>query len=420
MIDMVAISIFFQSKVVNETPVQNFIDEHMLMREYGISMDGQVYWEDGKAVHQRLHHKFESIPSHNATLAFKIVNGTDFRNYPYLKIVGNPAKLLQGHNVYGSDNIEMCVMAVVDCFALAYPELSEVLDWFSAVIDYFDITYTAHCENDQQARQVMDILKNVKNRQTKPSYCPYEETTYWNKGSECRVLKAYLKSIEVQKQIEEATKRLARLHPNQQKTSHLARQIQEMTRPEVLKFADGAVRFEARVFAGWMKEKGVHCSLALITDPELQKKDPDLIPRLWRLAFKDVFASFEGATMNAYDTSEVHDNLRAAYFRTTNKGNISYSKADRLFVLYRAIVNDGFEQTKARFPRNTWSRILKDLTDAGLSLAQLQNLNGLTSNVVPLIQMITVNFDQQHPAGYVEPKPMRQQILQHTALALAS
>ncbi|KOO56951.1 hypothetical protein WH43_17555 [Rheinheimera sp. KL1] len=124
--------------------------------------------------------------------------------------------------------------------------------------------------------------------------------------------------------------------------------------------------------------------------------------------------------MNAYDTSEVHDNLRAAYFRTTNKGNISYSKADRLFVLYRAIVNDGFEQTKARFPRNTWSRILKDLTDAGLSLAQLQNLNGLTSNVVPLIQMITVNFDQQHPAGYVEPKPMRQQILQHSALALAS
>ncbi|MBF9000481.1 hypothetical protein I1A42_07895 [Vibrio sp. NFV-1] len=50
------------------------------------------------------------------------------------------------------------------------------------------------------------------------------------------------------------------------------------------------------------------------------------------------------------------------------------------------------------------SRHLKALLAIGFSKAQLQNLQG-SANVVPLLQVIKkVDFTQQHPSDYVEPK----------------
>ena len=53
--------------------------------------------------------------------------------------------------------------------------------------------------------------------------------------------------------------------------------------------------------------------------------------------------------------------------------------------------------------RETFRRHLADLMAVGLTKAQLQNLSGEASNVVPLIQVINIDFGQQHPDWYVEP-----------------
>ncbi|MBF4290393.1 phage/plasmid replication protein, II/X family, partial [Vibrio anguillarum] len=55
--------------------------------------------------------------------------------------------------------------------------------------------------------------------------------------------------------------------------------------------------------------------------------------------------------------------------------------------------------------RQTFSRHLNDLLAIGFSKAQLQNLEGnQKDNVIPLLQVIAIDFSQQHPADYVEPK----------------
>lgn len=412
MIDMVAISIPFLPQYVSGNQDNTFIDDRTLLEQFGLTMSGQVDFEHGKPVLSRLRHNFESLPSSFASLAFKVVNGTDFRNYPYVKIVGNPAKLLQGHNVFGSDNLHLCIMSVVESFVFGIHQLNDVLDWQHATIDYIDVTYSAHVENQEQAKAVIDIMRQIKVGQTKPMPDDrYLTSMYWNRGSEWCIKKAYLKLVELDHQIKLLTRKYAAT-----KLEHYRHQLLQITSPEVRYFADGAIRFEARIFAKWLNRNGVPVALGLITDPLLQQNDPELLPRLWRLAFNDVLSSFEGATMSAYNSDAVLSQLKNLYQRVTPKGNISYSKALRLHTVYRSILNDGYEKTKAASDRATWGRILNDLQAAGLSKAQLMNLNGDQSNVIPLIRMINVDFSKQVPAGYVEPLSLTQQYQKQPAL----
>jgi len=415
MIDMVSISIpFLRKHYVESASGACFIDDRTLMERFGLDLSGCVSWdtENQKFTFTQLFHKFESLPSSFASLAFKIINGTDFKRIPYIKIVGNPAKLLQGHNVYGSDNLNLCIMAVVEAFCFGDHNLTEFLDWEHGVVDYLDVTYTAHVPNQQQAQQCLDLMRNIKIGQTRPWYDEeYKTTLYFNKGSEVCVKKVYLKLVELDSQINKLTRKYA-----QTKYEHFRRQLAEITRPEVRLFATGAVRFEARIYRDWFSQRGLPATLGLITDPQLQIDNPQIIPTLWGLAFKDVFKSFEGATMNTYDKESVLNSLKAKFFRVSDSGKISYPKANRLYGVYRNIMTDGYERTKANYPRNTWSRYTHDFTDAGLSLAQLMNLTGDQSNVVPFIKMINVDFSKQVPADFVEPLPLSQQYNLNPAL----
>jgi len=406
MIDMVAISVRFLDKFVTYCPTgKSFIDDRTLIETLGLDLTGDISWDGERYSFTRLRHNFESLASSHASLAFKVNNGTDFRQHPYVKIVGNPAKLLQGHNAFGSDNLELCLFAVVDAFALSDVPFIEMLDWEHAVVDYLDLTYTAHCENDQQAQQVLDMMRNIEVGQTKPWYDEkYKTTMYWNRHSEVRKLKAYLKNVEIQNQLRELNKKFAAT-----KLPHFARQIEEISSQLVTDFARGAIRFEARVYSSWLTQNGVPLSFGLLSDPKLQQNEPDLIPRLWRKAFADVFKAFEGATMQAQNSDSVLDALKIAYGKPTKNG-VSYAKANRLYGVYRNIVADGYSVTKANTDRATWMRYTKDFQHVGLSIAQLQNFTGEQSNVIPFVRMLNVDFSAQVPANYTEPLSLRRQL----------
>lgn len=415
MIDMVSISVPFLRKHYIETSSgAYFIDDRTLMERFGVELSGCVTWDvqHQKFTYTQLFHKFESLPSSFASLAFKIINGTDFKQIPYVKIVGNPAKLLQGHNVYGSDNLALCVTAVLEAFLFGDHNLHEYLDLEHAMVDYMDLTYSAHVENQTQAQQCLDLMRNIKVGQTKPWYDEnYATTIYFNKGSELRANKVYLKLPELDAQINKLTRKYT-----QTKYEHYRRQLIEITRPEIRQFATGALRFEVRVYRQWLEQNGLKTTFDYIVDPAIQQNEPDIIPRLWRTAFKDIFKSFEGASMNTYDKESVLNSLKAKFFRVSDSGKISYPKANRLYGIYRNIMTDGYQRTKASYPRNTWKRYTDDFTDAGLSLAQLMNLTGDQSNVVPFIKMINVDFTKQLPADFVEPLPLNKQYKQNPAL----
>ncbi|MEN3159607.1 phage/plasmid replication protein, II/X family [Alkalimonas sp. NCh-2] len=400
---MVGLAVFFKPEFVAETSQGHYLkDPEMLLRELGMVMVGEVCYEEGNKKIQRLRHNFESLPSSFASLAYKVFDGTDFKQHPYVKIVGNPAKLLTGHNVYGSDDVELCVMAVVEAFVFAFPELAECLDFYHSTIDYIDVTYSAHTETPSQAEQLHTVLKNLNYGQTKVTACDYTSTTYWNKGSEHRELKAYLKGPELEKQIQQLTMKHAKL-----KYDHLKFQLDTITRPDIKKAASTAIRFEARLKSRWLKAQGIICTLAHFTNPANDYTSK--LPTLWRTAFKDIFNTFEGATMDAYNTSEVHHNLKLAHHRITPKGNVSTAKADRLFNFFMSIRSNGYQATKQSHDRATFGRYLKDLQEAGISKAQLMQFTGDNTNVIPFIRMINVDFARQLPADWVEPMPLRNQ-----------
>jgi II/X family phage/plasmid replication protein len=412
MIDMISLAIPFKDEYVIKTASGELLDQNLIQSSFNLSYAGQIDFENGQPVVSRLRHNFESLPSSFASLAFKLINGSDFKTFPYIKVVGNPAKLLQGHNVYGSDDLNLCIMAVVEAFMYGDHNLHNYLDLMHATIDYIDVTYTAHAETQSQAQAIIDIMRQVKCGQTKPQPDEkYLTTMYWNRDSKHRKLKAYLKLPELCNQILELTRKHAKT-----KYSHFAYQLEQVNRPEVREFAQTAIRFEARLFANWFQSRGLPATFAYAVDPALQQNEPDLLPRLWRSAFKDVFASFEGATMNAYNTNEVEEALKIAFHKVLPSGNISYAKANRIFQGYLSILHVGYNAIKAKTDRATWKRLIDDLNFIGLSKAQLMNLNGDNSNVVPLIRCLNIDFSRQLPEGFTAPKSLSQQFKQNPAL----
>lgn len=440
MIDFGGMSVPFLDEYVTKTNSGSYLtDIEMLCKELGMTLIGEVYWEDGKRKVQRLRHNFESLPSSFGSLAYKVIDGTDLKQEPYIRLAGCPAKLLQGHNVYGSDDIELCLFAIVEAFTLSFPELSACLDWQRATIDYIDVTYSAKCENEAQAQQILDVLRNIDYGQTKVSDSKYKTTVYWNKGSEHRELKCYLKFPELQRQIQDLTRKWSRAkerdisgmtgtalenvtHIRQQNnyhTDYIGFQLEQLTNPKIQQWAQGRLRFEARLKSRWLTANNIPCTLAYITDQANTQMLPKRLPQLWRKAFANVFNTFEGAKMNAHDGDKVYEALRLAYYSTTHKGNISYAKADRLHKVYLTIVNCGYKFTKSTTDRKTFHRQLKDLQAIGISRAQLMQFDGNGSNVVPLIRVLNFDFANQLPADWQEPLPLSQQI-KHKGLRLAS
>ncbi|MBF4354598.1 hypothetical protein EAY36_25510 [Vibrio anguillarum] len=120
--------------------------------------------------------------------------------------------------------------------------------------------------------------------------------------------------------------------------------------------------------------------------------------------------------MNIYDDEKVQQTLRTFHQKITPKGNVSYAKADRAFSFYRRLLNEGFKEVQRSFSvRKTFYNNLNMLLDSGFTKAQLQNLAGNGMNkVVPLCEIITIDFSKQTPDWYVEPDygPMTKQLLE--------
>jgi II/X family phage/plasmid replication protein len=119
--------------------------------------------------------------------------------------------------------------------------------------------------------------------------------------------------------------------------------------------------------------------------------------------------------MNIYDDEKVQTKLRDFYKKFTPTGKVSYAKADRAFSFYRRLVNEGFKEVQRSFSaRQSFYNNLNMLLNAGFTKAQLQNLVGNGMNkVVPLCEVITIDFSKQVPDWYVEPEygPMTKQLL---------
>lgn len=374
-----------------------------MFAKYGCSLAaGNVDFQDGETTVTRLYHPFESIPSSNSSLAYKIRAGG--KNYfPHVELNASPAKLLTGHNAFGTADFEKCISALMYVFYTAFPKISDVLDYQLAEVTQMDFTYSAHVENLFVAKQIIQALRHVSAGQIRTSKETYETSVLWNAGSTHCVREVYLKHFEIKRQIEQLTKK-----QKQSPKHYQAFQLQMLQSESVQAFSQNAVRFEAKCKKRMFKRLGIPTLVNKLLTYEQSFKG-DLAQMMWTESFREILSTFEGADVNVYDDEEVLKSLKAKYNTTNKDGKLNYTKALRVFRFFRSIKNEGFEAVKSTTPEKTFYRNLNELT-AVVPRSQLQNMHSIKTNVVPLIRLVNVDFAKQHPADYVEPTHMSQQI----------
>jgi replication-associated protein G2P len=411
MIDFLKLSIPFKNEhiLVCKDGETSFLKENLIeiSRKVGLKLrSGNVTFQiDGDLEVSELSHPYESIPSYFASLAMKVFNGSEqLKTPPYVELKASPAKLLQGHNVFGSTNIETCAFAMLQPLIYSLPQLYEMLHIENVTVDWIDTTYSAHIVSETVQKQVISFLQNVRAGQTRKTQYnrEFETTAEWNSGSEHRTLKVYLKGAEVQKRLSELQAEL-RKAPNKQ---NIINQINVLSNPELIEFSKKCVRFEARLKQRYLDKKQIPRNLFELIryQRQYEKNGKSLIIDLWQDAFKDIIGAIGEANMNIYNRDNIQSLLRKHYYSVTPKGNISYAKADRLFSFYKNLLNYGYVETQTEMDRKTFWRYEKDLLEIGLTKAQLQNLKiHEKANIIPLMRLVEINFGEQRPDWYIEP-----------------
>lgn len=406
MIDMLALRIPFKDDYVDKRLDGNslfaMIDIRRIAELSGLMLSAYTveFAIDGDLTVSGLKHNYESLPTHYAGIACKVYEGGK-NFYPCVEIKASPAKVLQGHNVFGPVDLELCSSELLCGLATSMPQLYELLDVPGTVVARIDATYSAKVSNDSIAKQVISFLKNVSNGQTKRTRAQeFETTVMWNETSRTRVLVAYLKYPELMGQLEKL-----RSTPSAKLTPSQLNSLRVMSDPELHEFACGLVRFEARLKPRFLTAFGFPSLLvdAINFQRNYKSESGCVVFDLWQKAFGELFASFEGSDMNVYNDDKVFEELKKSYFSYTPKGNISYASAHRLFGFYRRLLNEGYDDVQNTMSKSTFYRQISQLVNIGLSKSQLQNLSSTRDNVVPLMRVINIDFLNQKPSWYSEP-----------------
>lgn len=406
MIDMLVIRLPFIDSLVTSRLLGNELVAHVDLSHIaslsGLNLSARTveYQLDGDLTVSGLSHPYDQLPTHFSGIAFKVFAGSK-NFYPCLEIKASPAKVMQGHNVFGSTDLSNCSMFLLASLATSLPDLWELLDVNSSVLSRIDVTFSARCKTQLDAQQVIEQLRNVSHGQTKSTRANrFDSTVTFNEGSRHRSLVVYLKNNEFMKQYNSLKNK-----PSSKLTSFQKNQINVMSNPDLIEFTSGLVRFEARLHTRYIKSFGMPTKLfdAISYQRDYNIDGKDLIVDLWKHSFSDLLKAFEGSNMNIYDDKAAFDSIVAVYSPYANKGR-EYSKAQRVFGFYRRLVNEGFDSVFSTMSRASFYRYVQMLMECGFSKSQLQNLSGAQSNVVPLFRVINIDFSNQRPSWYVEPE----------------
>lgn len=399
------------------------------------------YDENGVLVPMDLYAAYESLPSSYSGLAVKFFDKSTLID-PYVEIKASPAKLLQGHNVYGGESVGNAACEMLGILFQSIPELGKRLDISLATIGHIDTTFSSTVTNEAMIPKIIDYLSRISNKQTKTTKNKkYETTAYWG-GETSRLLqlKAYAKYAELLFQVEKLKKQA------KAKDAQAIMLLDTVYTPELMNFAKKLLRWEARIKSRKLERLGL--PVGLFDFIEYQKKNPDVLTVLWRQAFNPIFETFKGQAMPYATDNDLHQMFKRLYFkqnclkqfaamyradfmsyitsgvamsafyvlpdRSKNLdfdelqfeiiGKISFVKANNVMNFFHLVRDIGLESVKARYSSSTYHDNMKNLTDADLSKAWLSNLHAKQKgDVIPLVNFCHVDFVAQFPVGYTPP-----------------
>ncbi|EPY5470686.1 phage/plasmid replication protein, II/X family, partial [Acinetobacter baumannii] len=290
--------------------------------------------DDGSISAAALFHPYESVPTHYTGMAMKVFFDASYE--PYVQIKASPAKLLQGHNVFGSDDIEQGADEMIGFLHMAYPVLTRMLDWERAWVSHIDVTYSAKLSDQTTAKKILDFLANVSSGQTRLSNKRFDSSVYWG-GQTSRLVnhKCYLKHDEFLSQFEE----LKQLAKKNDKAAQ--RVVDVMSDSRLINWTVGLLRFESRLKKRWLERNGVPTNLYELI--AFQKANPDLLQTLWTKATHSIFDAMRGQTVKLINDESVLEAISNSPVVVTNSGKVSQTRIRNIYSTYCLVREHGLE-----------------------------------------------------------------------------
>lgn len=400
MIDLLELKIPFDASLVES------VDErHTLLGfEYenlDIPMGAKsIHWrEDGTIGTSCLYHPYESLPTSFTGMAFKV--HLDGYFFPHVTLKASPAKILQGHNVFGFDDMQLAVEEMLYQLQESYPVVYGLLAIENATIVKMDITYLAQLDNPKQVKTFIDYMSRVSNGHTKPTKNKkFETTCYWG-GTNSRLIrqKMYSKWEEYQAQLDEYIKK------SKQGDAHATKIVQVMSNQKLQDYAKNSIRWECTLMSRWLERNGYPVNVWEFI--KLEHRTDKLYPNLWIKGFSKIIDALKGQTMQYVSDEEVLKKLKSVHFKQLDNGKISYRKAINLYAFYNQLKAMGYAELKAQklYGERRFRQLIADLVLCGFSKSYLQNLHiaNNETKVIPMIEFININFGKQVPDWYVKP-----------------
>jgi len=365
------------------------------IRDYGIPAATRHVSksDDGQTITGDLYHPYESLASDFTDMAMKFYTNT-MNTPPYVEIKASPLKLLQGHNVYGFESIELGADQMLGMLIEAFPNLVPILDFERTEVLHLDTTYLFRLPHQNMVQPVLDYMANLASGHRKARQIKYENYITWgNDGASVRP-KAYGKFEEVKSQLNKIQKQADK---GCQRSKALVCAMHD-----ALPFANAVLRLEARICKTYMTKNGYPTNLFELI--KLQHEQPELLLRLWHVAFDPILDTMKGKYMNFSSDGEILDLLKSKLVTYTKTGKPSYTKALNAMKFYSLVRQMGLSATQIIYSKAQYHKSLNSLLDCGISLGHLQNLaKNPNGKVIPFVRLLELKACDQLPTDYQLP-----------------
>ncbi|MEQ1087530.1 phage/plasmid replication protein, II/X family [Acinetobacter seifertii] len=349
--------------------------------------------DDGTTTTGELYHPFEALPSDYTDMAMKFYTHTINRT-PYVEIKASPLKLLQGHNVYGFESIELGSDHMLGMLLEAFPQLAPILDLENTEVLHLDTTYLFRLPHQNMVQPTLDYMANLASGHRKARQIKYENYITWgNDGATVRP-KAYGKFEEVKSQLHKLQK--------QADKGCMRSKSLVIAMNNALPFANAVLRLEARICKTYLTKNGYPSNLFQLI--KLQHEQPELLLRLWHVAFDPILNTLKGKHMNFSNDGEILDLFKSKLVTYTKTGKPSYTRANNAMKFYSLIRQIGLKATKELYNERTFYDALKALELCEISKGHLQNLaKNPNGKVIPFVRLFELKMAEQLPPDYVLP-----------------
>ena len=199
-----------------------------------------------------LYAPYDSLGSDFSDMAVKFYD-KGINTLPYVEIKASPLKLLQGHNIFGFESIELGAVEMLGMLITAFPKLCPYLDFEKTEVLHLDTTYMASLPTQNFVAPALEFLSKVSNGHAKSQNVRYNNYVRWGvQNSRYVGRKAYGKLEEVENQIKQLKKRAVNDEQALKKLNAIY---------QAKDFADGKLRFEARICKTYLVKNGYPSNL---------------------------------------------------------------------------------------------------------------------------------------------------------------